>query len=228
MNMPVFARVVIGVLLAIFLCLGGALLVLTLNRPPAQVAPSPLEQPRHMQGIGLPEFALVDQDNRPQTRAGLIDGNVTIAGFVFSRCPLACPGMMLQMSKLSESLRDTTVRLASFSLDPEYDGPEQLAEFAKRFGAESARWRLLTEPRGGTITQVSRRMLGENLREHILQDDATKITVSTGEMSNIEHPPHLFLLGPRGEVLGRYNSTRPEEMEALTAHARAASIANKP
>lgn len=228
MNMPVFARIILTVLLTVFLCLGGALLVLSLNRPAQPEPPSPLDQPRHMQGIAMPEFSLVDQDNRLQTRAGLIDGNVTIVGFVFSRCPLACPGMMLQMSKLSESLRDTSVRLASFSIDPAYDGPEQLTEFAGRFGADTARWRLLTEPRGGAITQVARKMLSENFREHIREDESTKITVSTGEMTNIEHPPHLFLVGPRGEVLGRYNSTRPDEMEALAAHARAAGAANKP
>jgi protein SCO1 len=95
----------------------------------------------------IPAFELLDQRGSRFASTAL-DGKVWIANFVFTRCPTLCPTLTARMARVqaaTERLGDA-VRLVSFSVDPEFDTPERLAEYAARFGA-GRRWVFLTGSR---------------------------------------------------------------------------------
>lgn len=94
-----------------------------------------------------PSFSLTSQEGRIVTDA-VLKGKVTVLNFIFTRCMGPCPRMSAQMGRLNQALgpKLDDVQLISVSVDPEYDTPAVLAEYGERFGADPARWKLLTGP----------------------------------------------------------------------------------
>jgi cytochrome oxidase Cu insertion factor (SCO1/SenC/PrrC family) len=78
----------------------------------------------------LPAFALVERSGRPLTREDLV-GSAWVADFIFTRCAGTCPLMTARMRRLQRDL-PRSARLVSFSVDPEHDRAEVLAEYARR------------------------------------------------------------------------------------------------
>ena len=95
----------------------------------------------------VPAFALIDERGQPFTDAGL-RGHVSIVDFVFTRCDAICPLSTMKMEKIQDKTFDIgdRVKLVSFSVDPEYDTPARLAEYAKKYRADGERWRFITGP----------------------------------------------------------------------------------
>jgi protein SCO1/2 len=94
----------------------------------------------------VPEFSLLASTGQPLSRRDLA-GSVWIADFIFTRCGSICPILTAQMAKIQATLAragDTSVRLVSFSVDPTYDTPEVLQEYASRFHADPNRWTFVT------------------------------------------------------------------------------------
>src|SRR5262249_51294964 len=80
-----------------------------------------------------PEFALTDQDGRP---AKLSDwrGRAVFVDFVFTRCPGPCPIQTARLVEVQQKLDPALAartRFASITLDPDYDSPERLREYAQ-------------------------------------------------------------------------------------------------
>lgn len=94
----------------------------------------------------VPEFSFVNELSEPLGRDTL-KGKVWVANFVFTRCPGPCPMMTSRMLELQQNLQkieDGSVQLVTFTVDPEYDTPEVLAEYAKKAFADPARWNFAT------------------------------------------------------------------------------------
>jgi cytochrome oxidase Cu insertion factor (SCO1/SenC/PrrC family) len=89
----------------------------------------------------VPDFELTECRGRKVRNADL-RGEVWVADFIFTRCAGQCPVISAQMQRLSRTLE--SVRFVSFSVDPGYDRPEVLAEYANRYGADATRWLFLT------------------------------------------------------------------------------------
>jgi protein SCO1/2 len=100
-------------------------------------------------GDALPPFSLVTHRDRPFTAADL-RGRTTAVTFVFSRCPVPefCPATVKRFKDLRRRLESDrsldNVRLASVTLDPAFDTPAVLAEYARGVGADSDRWEFVT------------------------------------------------------------------------------------
>jgi protein SCO1 len=110
-------------------------------------APKPL--------LELPAYTLTDQRGKPFGAADL-RGKTYIADFVFTSCPSVCPRLtkrMLEIQRRTDDLGDA-LRLVTFSVDPETDTPERLAEYARKYDANEARWTFLTGPLGEVETVV--------------------------------------------------------------------------
>jgi protein SCO1/2 len=101
--------------------------------------------PAHLPVYGsVPDFALIDQRGRPVQR-GDFEGKVWIASFIFTQCPDECPLMTAEMARLQSNLAHLAdLRFVSISVDPDRDTPAVLAQYAKRFDADSGRWFFLT------------------------------------------------------------------------------------
>jgi protein SCO1/2 len=95
-----------------------------------------------------PPFELVDQAGHSVSLASLGD-RVLVVDFIYTRCPGPCPAQTSRQvalqRKLPERLRDD-VRFVSISLDPAFDRPEVLEQYALERGADLSGWSFLTGP----------------------------------------------------------------------------------
>ena len=101
-------------------------------------------------GENLPEFTLLDQEGRAVS-ASRFRGRQVVLNFIFTRCPVAtmCPAATLRMMALQKAAREAGIanlELVSVSLDPEYDTPGVLKEYAEARGIDTANFSFLTGP----------------------------------------------------------------------------------
>jgi protein SCO1 len=101
-------------------------------------------------GETLPEFTLLDQDGRTVS-PGRFRGRQVVLNFIFTRCPIAtmCPASTLRMMALQQAARAAGVKdfeLVSISLDPEYDTPGVLKDYAAVRSIDTSNFSFLTGP----------------------------------------------------------------------------------
>lgn len=101
-------------------------------------------------GENLPTFTLLDQEGRTVS-ASRFRGKRIVLNFIFTRCPIAtmCPAATLRMTELQKAARVAAVQdfeLVSISMDPEYDTPGVLREYAETRGLDTTNWSFLTGP----------------------------------------------------------------------------------
>lgn len=92
----------------------------------------------------VPDFVFTNQDNRLISNEDYL-GKVYVIEFFFTTCPTICPIMNTNMKRLEEAFggRDD-FGIASFTIDPEKDTPEQLKRYAENLGVFSQNWHFLT------------------------------------------------------------------------------------
>jgi len=104
----------------------------------------------------VPEFSLFNQDSQAVSRSIFLH-KVTIADFIFTTCAGPCPIMSGRMQQLQqEFIGEPLLQLASFSVDPEYDTPSVLTEYASRFNAVKGKWFFLTGERTAMYALVQK------------------------------------------------------------------------
>jgi protein SCO1/2 len=107
----------------------------------SEIPPSP----RHI-GIGdrLPQFRLTDQAGGTIT-ADDLRGRVVAINFIYTRCPLpdVCPRLSANFAALARKFAGRVLFL-SVTVDPDYDTPTVLADYARRWTADPQTWRFLT------------------------------------------------------------------------------------
>jgi protein SCO1/2 len=151
-------------------------------------------------GEAAPEFTLLDQEGRAvaQTR---FRGKFVVLNFIFTRCPIAtmCPAATLRMMALQKAARDagvTDLELVSVSLDPEYDTPGVLHDYAAVRGIDTSNFTFLTGPDAAVRQLLAQ--LGV-VREF------------TGD--TIKHSLATLLIDPQGRIIYREDGSKwlPEE-----------------
>jgi protein SCO1/2 len=101
-------------------------------------------------GESLPDFGLYNQDGQVVT-AARFHGKQVMLNFIYTRCPIAtmCPAStarMVEAQQLARANGVTSLELVSISLDPEYDTPAVLKEYARTHGINPVNFSLLTGP----------------------------------------------------------------------------------
>lgn len=178
----------------------------------------PLRDARAAEDLGssarsLGTFRLEERSGRTVTDADLSNG-VSIASFIFTSCPLSCPRITGVMKGLQDRLAGSSVRLVSFSVDPEHDTPAVLQEYARRFGAAGDRWWFLTG---------SRAVIYDLIRDRF-QLGVEKSTAPPSPDSEVYiHSDRLALID-HGRIAGLYDSTDPKALDAMIAKARRAAL----
>jgi protein SCO1 len=150
----------------------------------------------------LPDITLHDQADQPITLSSL-KGKPVLMDFIYTSCPGPCLVLTARMKKIAKDLgpqvgRDIT--LVSVTVDPEHDGPKQLAYYAKEQGAVFPGWYFLT----GTPQQIDDVLANFKLK---------RIKEADG---SVDHIIDFFMLTPDGREARVYN---PDEIgpEAITA-----------
>src|SRR5205085_4395139 len=127
-NPPPMRRHVLHLLAAAVVCLAGCS---ERRQPPDDLGP-----------VG--EFALTERGGEVVRDADL-RGKVWVASFVFTRCTGPCPQVTATVARLQSELADEPdLRLVTFTVDPECDGPDKLKSYAEHFRADPRRWLFLT------------------------------------------------------------------------------------
>jgi cytochrome oxidase Cu insertion factor (SCO1/SenC/PrrC family) len=158
-------------------------------------------------GPELFNFALVERSERELGLAEL-RGAPFVFDFIFTQCSGPCPRMSAQMRKLQDELAGTSVRLVSFSVDPQHDTPQVLAGYAQLFGADAQRWLFLT----GEEAQIDRLAASVQLAR------ARDADAPAGE--RVSHSTKLLVADGRGRVRGYYEGENEDGRQAAAARAR--------
>lgn len=167
----------------------------------------------HPVGREVPAFTLTDQQARTVSRDGL-KGHVWIASFFFSRCAGTCPMTSAKMARLQREVADPDVRLVSFSMDPQYDTPEVLGEYAQQFHADAARWHMLT----GERRQITGVVEGLGLADPKQGPSA----------DGLVHSDRFVLVDRDGRTRGEYVSTDETALRHLAEDAIKLAAARSP
>lgn len=103
--------------------------------------------PEALEGLKVPDVAVVDQDGKPRRfYSDLIQGKTVALNFVFTTCTTICPPMGANFARLQSLLREgggPEVFLVSVSVDPSVDTPQRMKEWGAKFGAAPG-WTLVT------------------------------------------------------------------------------------
>jgi protein SCO1/2 len=114
------------------------------------------------------------------------------------------------MSRIQDRARslEPALRLVSFSVDPEYDTPARLADYARGHGASPRMWTFLTGPADAVRATVER-----GLRVSMGGPDAPP---SPEELS---HGTHLVLVDGAGRIRGYYDPEAPDVVDRVVRDA---------
>ncbi|MAT89997.1 MAG: SCO family protein [Flavobacteriaceae bacterium] len=92
----------------------------------------------------VPSFNFTNQDGKTISNKDY-EGKVYVAEFFFTTCPSICPIMNRNMVRIqNEFYGNPNVGIASFSIDPEYDTPKILKEYAEAYKITNPNWHLMT------------------------------------------------------------------------------------
>ena len=158
----------------------------------------------------VPEFALIADDSSSVTRKYLI-GKITIADFIFTTCGGPCPLMSSKMQELQTLLgKLQQVQFLSFSVDPDYDTPQILREYAGKYGAIRNKWRFVT---------------GERKQIYNLAQNGFHLVTNEDE-GGILHSTKFVLIDRDGIIRGYYDSEETESLQRLSQDARSLAELN--
>jgi protein SCO1/2 len=138
----------------------------------------------------VPPFEFTNQEGKLITNS-FYDGKVYVVEFFFTTCPTICPKMNENMLKIqNEFYGNLDFGIASFSINPKYDTPQILKEYAETHGATSKNWNFLT---------------GD--QDIIYELANTGFTLYAGEDSNaeggFEHSGMFALVDKQGNIRSR-------------------------
>ena len=159
----------------------------------------------------IPPFQLTDERGQPFTEDAL-RGHSTIVSFIFTRCDTICPVTSMKMQKIQDKTFDAGahIKLMSISVDPTYDTPARLAEYAKRYGADPERWRFVTGPADKIHDLVEGPFMTSMLRE----------ADRPGGVPNIAHGGYFMLVDGNLHLRGMYSSSDIHELDRMIRDAR--------
>ncbi len=137
-------------------------------------------------GSKLPAAELVDQDGRLVQLRSAFRGKTLLLSFIFTRCPdrTLCPAISGKFAYLQQRLDPRRFAIAQITLDPQYDSPAVLRNYAAAYGARPESWWLLT----GTGSTIARLL------------DQFGISSMRVSASNFLHDDRLFIVTPAGAI----------------------------
>lgn len=140
-------------------------------------------------GEKLPDFVLYDQ-NGAVVQAARFTGKQTMINFIFTRCPVAtmCPAATAKMMNTQKLAREATVpnlELISITLDPDYDTPGVLREYADARGIDTTNFTFLTGPEKAIKNLLTQFGVIAEFQGSILQHTLTTLLID--ERGTIVH-----------------------------------------
>lgn len=155
----------------------------------------------------IPDFAFTNQEGNTVGKAQM-EGKITIVDFFFTSCPSICPDMSREMERVNDLFRDEAqIQIFSISIDPEYDTPAVLKEYAEQHLAKAGKWDFLT---------------GNKLDIYRLARCGFVIPTldGNGVADDFVHSDKFILVDELGRIRGYYSGTNREEVDLLMLEAK--------
>ena len=153
-------------------------------------------------GEGIPDFALYDQEGRV-VQSARFRGKQIMLNFIFTRCPVAnmCPASTLKMMAMQKLAREAAIgnlELISITLDPAYDTPGVLKEYATVRGIDTNNFSFLTGP------------------ENAIKDLLTQFGVIAEFKGDLlQHTLSTLLIGENGKIIHRADGSAWEPADFI-------------
>jgi protein SCO1/2 len=150
----------------------------------------------------IPSFRFLNQDSVFVSEKD-VKGKVYVADFFFTTCPTICPKMKTQMLRIYERYKDRDeVRIISHSIDPDFDTPNVLKDYAARLQVKAPKWNLLTGNKAAIY------QLGQKSYMVSAQEDPN-------EAGGFVHSGAFILVDKNRHVRGIYDGTVEAEVNHL-------------
>tara|TARA_R110002020_G_scaffold99906_3_gene236784 strand:+ start:1146 stop:1748 length:603 start_codon:yes stop_codon:yes gene_type:complete len=162
----------------------------------------------------IPEFSFTNQEGNTVGRADM-EGKITIVDFFFTSCPSICPKMSSEMERVNDMFRDNEeVQIMSISIDPTYDTPAILKEYAEEHNAKAGKWDFLT---GGVEETYNLAKCGFVI----------PTIDGLGVPDDFIHSDKFMLIDELGRIRGYYSGTTREDVDLLMLEAKVLLHASK-
>lgn len=154
----------------------------------------------------IPAFNAIDHTGKPFSLKD-VQGTVWLTDVIFTRCNNVCPPMTANMSKVQQELKKQglDIKIVSFSVDPDYDKPEILTEFAKKYHADLSNWHFLT---GYSYEYI------QNITQTAFKSTLSKTEGPSPDVPiMISHPSRYYLIDQEGRVRKFYDGLQPDPQQ---------------
>lgn len=162
------------------------------------------------------DFNFTTQDKESFSLEDL-NGTWWIADFIFTNCTTVCLPMSSNMSELQNKLKaeNIDIQLVSFSVDPDFDQPDVLQEYADQYDADLSNWTFLTGYDFQTIRELS------------IKSFRSPLPVPEGNTDQVMHGTLFYLVTPEGKIIKNYDGVSPSKMDDIVADLKTIEQLNK-
>ncbi|GLB52261.1 hypothetical protein NBRC110019_13000 [Neptunitalea chrysea] len=150
----------------------------------------------------VPDFTFINQDSLPVSNS-FTNGKIWVANYFYTSCPSICPRMMSGIYDVQKAFEENDdVHLVSFTVDPDYDKPHVLKDYAEVRGIDTHQWQLVT---GGKkeLYRFARKGL------YIVA------TSGNGGVEDFIHSEKLVLIDRNNHIRGYYDGTSETDIAFL-------------
>ncbi len=146
---------------------------------------------------------LLDEAGQPRELGGLLDGRITIVGFVYTRCADVCPAASLDMARLQDRVArvgagSSRLRLITISFDPDHDTPAVMREYASALRSTDP-----AAPEWLFLTAADRASLAPLLAAY--DQRVGRKPLPDGSPNALSHLFRGFLVDPAGKIRNIYS-----------------------
>ena len=144
----------------------------------------------------LPEFSLVDQDQKAFARESM-EGHLWVSAFVFTHCRSTCPRITAHMKGLQSRLSDVpSAHFVSISVDPRNDTPEVIKAYMTKNELDESNWRFVTGDE-----EAIRHVVVDGFRVGLGDEDS-----KAAGADDIMHSNSFVLVDDKAQVRGYYRA----------------------
>lgn len=150
----------------------------------------------------IPDFTFINQEGKPIGRSQM-EGKITVVDFFFTSCLSICPVMSKELSRVNDMFREEPrAQLMSISIDPEFDTPQVLKQYADEHEAIAGKWHFLSGPKLETFQLARCGFVLPALDGNGVPDDFV-------------HSDKFILIDAEGRIRGYYSGTTREQVDLL-------------
>ncbi len=147
-------------------------------------------------------FKLVNQDGEEVDNSFLTD-KIYVADFFFTTCPTICPVMSNELERVQNAFtNDLNVQIVSHSVQPEFDSPQVLKEYAKLHMANPNQWTFLTGDKAEIYSLARKSYFAVT-------------TEGDGGVNDFIHTENFILIDKLKRIRGFYDGTSEDDVNRL-------------